>query len=171
MGWAEAMGFSRLLNEVGHRSLYTHGRSAGAVPLEASGRFGGVVGATVAALAYGGSGEDGAIVEFELDGQRMTAFDGGPMLQFSPAVSFVVSCESQEEINHYWYCLLTGGVEEQCGWLKDPHGLSWQIVPAELSELMGAAPGPVMDALLKMRKIEIEPLGHVTEQAGHANED
>ena len=105
-----------------------------------------------------GPGEDGAIIEFELDGQRFTAFDGGPMFQFSAAVSFVVSCETQEEIDHYWYGLSKGGVKEPCGWLKDPYGLSWQILPAELSELTKAAPGAVMDALLEMGKIEIEPL-------------
>ena len=111
-----------------------------------------------------GPGEDGAIVEFELDGQRMTAFDGGPMFQFSPAVSFAVSCETQEEIDHYWYGLSEGGVEEPCGWLKDRFGLSWQILPAELSELMATAPGAVMDVLLKMGRIEIEPLRRA---AGH----
>jgi len=105
-----------------------------------------------------GPGEDGAIVEFELDRQRMTAFDGGPMFKFSEAVSFVVSCQTQEEIDHYWYGLSEGGEEQQCGWLKDPYGLSWQIVPAALAELMAAAPQGVMDALLQMGKIEIEPL-------------
>jgi len=105
-----------------------------------------------------GPGEDGAIVEFELDGQRMTAFDGGPMFKFSEAVSFVVSCETQEEIDHYWYGLSEGGEEQQCGWLKDPYGLSWQIVPAALAELIEAAPQAVMDALLQMSKIKIEPL-------------
>ncbi|MCY4616935.1 MAG: VOC family protein [Chloroflexi bacterium] len=105
-----------------------------------------------------GPGEDGAIIEFELDGQRFTAFDGGPMFQFSAAVSFVVSCETQEEIDHYWYGLSEGGETQPCGWLKDPYGLSWQVVPAALSELMVAAPLPVMEALLAMGKIEIEPL-------------
>ena len=105
-----------------------------------------------------GPGEDGAIIEFELDGQRFTAFDGGPMFQFSAAVSFVVSCETQEEIDHYWYGLSEGGETQPCGWLKDPYGLSWQVVPAALSELMEAAPQPVMEALLAMGKIEIEPL-------------
>ena len=105
-----------------------------------------------------GPGEDGAIIEFELHGQRFTAFDGGPMFQFSAAVSFVVSCETQEEIDHYWYGLSEGGETQPCGWLKDPYGLSWQVVPAALSELMEAAPLPVMDALLAMGKIEIEPL-------------
>lgn len=112
-----------------------------------------------------GPGEDGAIVEFELDGQRMIAFDGGPMFKFTEAVSFVVSCETQEEIDHYWYGLSEGGEEQQCGWLKDPFGLSWQIVPAQLSELMEAAPGPVMDALLQMGKIEIEPLRRASRAA------
>ena len=112
-----------------------------------------------------GPGEDGAIVEFELDGQRMIAFDGGPMFKFTEAVSFVVSCESQEEIDHYWYGLSEGGEEQQCGWLKDPFGLSWQIVPAQLSELIEAAPGPVMDALLQMGKIEIEPLRRASRAA------
>ncbi len=105
-----------------------------------------------------GPGEGGAIVEFELDGQRMTAFDGGPMFKFSEAVSFVVSCATQEEIDHYWHGLSEGGERQQCGWLKDPYGLSWQILPAELSELTRAAPVAVMDALLQMHKIEIEPL-------------
>lgn len=105
-----------------------------------------------------GPGEDAAIVEFELDGQQMSAVDGGAMVQFSEAVSFVVSCETQEEIDHYWNGLSEGGETQQCGWLKDRFGLSWQIVPAELSELTQSAPVAVMDALLRMTKIEIEPL-------------
>ncbi len=105
-----------------------------------------------------GPGEDGAIVEFELDGQRMSAVDGGAMVNFSEAVSFVVSCETQEEIDHYWYRLSEGGETQQCGWLKDRYGLSWQIVPAELSELTQAAPVAVMDALLRMGRIEIAGL-------------
>ena len=88
----------------------------------------------------------------------MTAFDGGPMFQFTEAVSFMVSCQTQDEIDHYWNGLSEGGEQQQCGWLKDPYGLSWQIVPSQLSELMEAAPVAVMDALLRMEKIEIEPL-------------
>ena len=118
-----------------------------------------------------GPGEDGAIVEFELDGQRMTAFDGGPMFSFSPAVSFVVSCESQEEIDHYWFGLSEDGETQQCGWLQDRYGLSWQIVPAALPELMAAAPGPVMDALLQMGKIEIEPLRLAAQRASGSEAD
>lgn len=118
-----------------------------------------------------GPGEDGAIVEFELDGQRMTAFDGGPMFKFTEAVSFVVSCETQDEIDHYWYGLTEGGEEQQCGWLKDPYGLSWQIVPAELSELIAAAPAEVMDVLLQMVKIEIEPLRRAADRSRSGNRD
>ena len=113
-----------------------------------------------------GPGEDGAIVDFELDGQRMTAFDGGPMFKFTEAVSFVVSCETQDEIDHYWHGLSEGGETQQCGWLKDRFGLSWQILPAELSELIAAAPQPVMDALLQMGKIEIEPLRRAASSEG-----
>ena len=116
-----------------------------------------------------GPGEEGAIVNFELDGQRMTAFDGGPMFKFTEAMSFVVSCESQEEIDHYWYGLSEGGEEQQCGWLKDPYGLSWQILPSELSELVEASPKSVMDALLQMGKIEIEPLRLAAGRAADAS--
>ena len=106
-----------------------------------------------------GPAEAAALVEFELDGQRFTALDGGPMYQFSPAVSFAVACDSQEEIDHYWDGLLEGGgVEEQCGWLRDRFGLSWQIVPAELPELLERAPGSVMDALLEMVRIDLARL-------------
>ena len=116
-------------------------------------------------LIPSGPGEDGAIVNFGLDGQRMTAFDGGPTFRFTEAVSFVVSCQTQDEIDHYWNGLSEGGEQQQCGWLKDPYGLSWQIVPTQLSELMEAAPVPVMDALLRMEKIEIEPLRRAASDA------
>ena len=106
-----------------------------------------------------GPAEGAALVEFELDGMRFTALDGGPMHKFSPAVSFVVSCESQDEIDRYWDGLLAdGGETEQCGWLRDRFGLSWQVVPAELGELLEKAPGPVMEALLGMVKIDLERL-------------
>ena len=103
------------------------------------------------------TGEGGAIVEFELDGQRMTAFDGGPIYSLTPAVSFVVSCETQAEIDHYWHGLSEGGEQQPCGWLLDQFGLSWQVVPAELPKLIALAPEPVMTALLQMSKIEIAP--------------
>ena len=106
-----------------------------------------------------GPGEGAALVEFELEGMRFTALDGGPMYKLTPAVSFLVACESQEEIDHYWVGLLEGGGEaEQCGWLRDRFGLSWQVIPAELGELMERASGPVMEALSEMVKIDLERL-------------
>ena len=105
-----------------------------------------------------GPGEGAAMVEFELDGHRFAALDGGPMYQFTPAVSFVITCGSQEEIDHYWNGLLEGGRPEQCGWLADQFGVSWQVLPAELPELMEQAPEAVMDALLAMVKIDLERL-------------
>ena len=111
-----------------------------------------------------GPGEGAALVEFQLEGLKFTALDGGPMYQMTPAVSFVVSCESQQEIDHYWYGLLEGGgTGQQCGWLVDQFGLSWQIVPAQLPELLERAPEPVMEALLPMVKID---LGRLREAAG-----
>ena len=106
-----------------------------------------------------GPGEGAALVEFELEGLKFTALDGGPMYKLTPAVSFVVSCESQDEIDHYWEGLLVGGGEaQQCGWLVDRFGLSWQIVPAELPQLMARAPEAVMEALLGMVKIDLARL-------------
>jgi predicted 3-demethylubiquinone-9 3-methyltransferase (glyoxalase superfamily) len=100
---------------------------------------------------------------FELEGQRFLALNGGPVFTFTEAISFYVSCETQEEVDYYWTSLLQdGGKEGQCGWLKDKFGLSWQIVPIVLAELMS---GPdqqksekVMQAMLKMVKIDIEGL-------------
>jgi predicted 3-demethylubiquinone-9 3-methyltransferase (glyoxalase superfamily) len=100
---------------------------------------------------------------FELEGQRLMALNGGPHFKFTEAISFYVSCESQEEVDYYWMALLTdGGKEGQCGWLKDKFGLSWQIVPMALEELM-SGPDPsksekVMQAMLKMIKIDISKL-------------
>src|ERR1700689_859289 len=75
-------------------------------------------------------------IAFELEGQKFTALNGGPMFKFTEAVSFVVRCDSQQEVDHYWSKLSAGGSEIQCGWLKDKFGLSWQIVPARLLELI-----------------------------------
>jgi len=102
-------------------------------------------------------------VEFELEGQTFLALNGGPHFKFSEAVSFVVSCQTQEEIDYFWEKLTAdGGAESQCGWLKDKFGLSWQIVPAVMAELMTSKePGKaqrVMQAMLQMKKIEIENL-------------
>jgi predicted 3-demethylubiquinone-9 3-methyltransferase (glyoxalase superfamily) len=115
---------------------------------------------------YGSAGprDEGLVmtVSFELDGQTFTALNGGPGYSFSEAISFEVSCESQEEVDAYWSKLSEGGEEGPCGWLKDRFGVSWQIVPKILVELI-ADPDQekaqrVMAAMLKMRKIEIDEL-------------
>lgn len=110
-----------------------------------------------------GPAEGGAIVEFELEGQRFGGVDGGPMYSFTPAVSFVVECETQDEIDYYWARLSAGGRTQPCGWLVDQFGLSWQVLPAGLSEIMAPAPQAVMEALLEMSKIEIEGLRRAAE--------
>jgi len=110
-----------------------------------------------------GPAEGGAIVEFELEGQRFGGVDGGPMHSFTPAVSFVVECETQDEIDNYWARLSDGGRTQPCGWLVDRFGLSWQVIPAELSEIMRPAPRAVMEALLGMSKIDIEGLRRAAE--------
>ena len=102
--------------------------------------------------------EDNAIVEFEIEGLKFGAVDGGPMFKFTPAISFVVPCESQEEIDYYWERLSEGGMKSQCGWLEDKFGLSWQVVPAALNEIMETNPTAVMEAMLTMQKIDIEAL-------------
>ena len=86
-----------------------------------------------------GPGPKGSVMvmEFELEGQKFTALNGGPVFTFTPAISFFVNCESQEEVDHLWEKLSEGGEKGQCGWLKDKYGLSWQIVPTILGQLMG----------------------------------
>jgi predicted 3-demethylubiquinone-9 3-methyltransferase (glyoxalase superfamily) len=109
-------------------------------------------------------------IVFELEGQEFVALNGGPVFRFSEAVSFVVTCQSQEEIDHYWNNLAAGGDRnsQQCGWLKDRFGLSWQIVPAILDELLSdpdpAKAGGAMAAMLKMKKIEIDVLRQAAEE-------
>jgi predicted 3-demethylubiquinone-9 3-methyltransferase (glyoxalase superfamily) len=103
-------------------------------------------------------------VAFELDGQSFTALNGGPVFTFNEAVSFQVNCETQEEIDHYWEKLSAGGdpKAQQCGWLKDRYGLSWQIVPAVMDELFADAESPgaqrAMEAMLGMKKLDIAAL-------------
>jgi predicted 3-demethylubiquinone-9 3-methyltransferase (glyoxalase superfamily) len=104
------------------------------------------------------------VVAFELDGQAFTALNGGPVFKFNEAISLQVSCESQEEVDYYWEKLSVGGDEaaQQCGWLKDRYGVSWQIVPRVLGELIGD-PDPeksqqAMRAMLQMKKIDIAGL-------------
>lgn len=98
-------------------------------------------------------------IAFKLNGQEFAAINGGSHFKFSEAISFVVNCDSQQEIDHYWNTLSTGGPVEsqQCGWLKDRYGVSWQIVPAALPELIIKSPR-VMQALMLMKKIDLAAL-------------
>lgn len=100
------------------------------------------------------------VVLFELNGRKFMGLNGGPKFEFNESVSFVIECESQEEIDHYWYKLTEGGSESMCGWLKDKFGISWQVVPSVLGSLMNDPErGPrVMQAFLKMKKFEIDVL-------------
>jgi predicted 3-demethylubiquinone-9 3-methyltransferase (glyoxalase superfamily) len=105
-------------------------------------------------------------VAFELEGQPFTALNGGPQFKFNQAISFQISCESQAEVDHYWDKLSEGGDPnaQQCAWLKDKFGLSWQVVPTALPRLLSdpdrAKAGRVMNAMLKMKKIDIATLGN-----------
>jgi predicted 3-demethylubiquinone-9 3-methyltransferase (glyoxalase superfamily) len=101
-------------------------------------------------------------VEFELDGQRFIALNGGPEYTFTPAVSFSIDCKDQAEVDYYWERLTEGGREVQCGWLVDKFGLSWQVVPSVLPELLGSDDGEkadaAMQAMMKMVKLDIAAL-------------
>jgi predicted 3-demethylubiquinone-9 3-methyltransferase (glyoxalase superfamily) len=99
-------------------------------------------------------------VKWEINGQQFMGLNGGPMYKFSPATSFVIECETQDEIDYYWEKLGAEGVYNQCGWLDDKYGVSWQIVPVILGKLMSnAEKAPkVMEAFMKMKKFDIETL-------------
>jgi predicted 3-demethylubiquinone-9 3-methyltransferase (glyoxalase superfamily) len=99
-------------------------------------------------------------IDFELDGARFTALNGGPYHKFNDAVSFVVRCDSQQEVDYYWDRLSDGGTEVACGWLRDRFGLAWQVVPANIGELVGNR--KAMEAMMTMKKLDIAAL----EQAG-----
>jgi len=109
-------------------------------------------------------------VVFQLDGQEFIALNGGPHFTFTEAISFVVNCKTQEEVDYYWETLSEGGDEkaQQCGWLKDKYGLSWQIVPSVLGEMLqdkdARKSERVMRALLQMKKIDIKGLQQASEQ-------
>ncbi len=111
-----------------------------------------------------GPAQGNKIVIFELEGLKFTAFDAGPHFQFSPAVSFEIACDSQAEIDHFWHKLAHGGQTQQCGWLQDRFGLSWQIAPAELPQLMHKNPQAVMEAYLAMTKVDIAQLRAAAQQ-------
>ena len=115
---------------------------------------------------YGSTGPrpEGTVmtVTFELDGSEFVALNGGPEYRFSEAISFMVTCRDQDEVDTYWSALSDGGEEGPCGWLKDRYGVSWQFVPTALSELLGDPDREksqrVMQAMMKMKKIEIADL-------------
>ena len=119
---------------------------------------------TVNRYGEAGPGPRGSVMtaSFLLDGQEFVALNGGPVYHFTPAISFVVKCESQQEVDEYWDQLSAGGREDQCAWLQDKFGVSWQIVPRVLIELLND-PDPikaqrVMAAMMKMKKIDIAAL-------------
>jgi len=95
-------------------------------------------------------------IAFDLDGQRFTALNGGPTYTFNPAVSFVIRCDTQDEVDYYWERLTSGGTEVQCGWLTDKFGVSWQVVPASIGELIKKP--KAMQAMMKMVKLDIAEL-------------
>jgi len=126
---------------------------------------------TVTRYGEAGPGPKGSVmtIAFELDGQKFVALNGGPHYQFNPAISFVVNCEGQNEVDHYWEKLTAGGKEIQCGWLVDKYGVSWQIVPKALIELLRdedpARAQRVMKAMLQMKKIDIAGLKAAYDQS------
>jgi predicted 3-demethylubiquinone-9 3-methyltransferase (glyoxalase superfamily) len=102
------------------------------------------------------------IVSFHLQGQQFMALNGGPRFKFTEAISLFINCTDQQEVDHFWYKLSEGGAESMCGWLKDKYGLWWQVIPTALGELMSSPDAAraqrVMEAMLKMRKIDIAVL-------------
>jgi predicted 3-demethylubiquinone-9 3-methyltransferase (glyoxalase superfamily) len=117
-----------------------------------------------------GPGQNGKVMSatFQLGGQEFMALNGGPEFAFSPAISFFVNCETQEEVDEFWEKLSKGGEKQKCGWLKDKFGLSWQIVPTVLGELLSDKNAQksqkVMQAMLQMGKIDIQGLKSAYEQ-------
>ena len=126
---------------------------------------------TVTRYGDAGPGLKGSVmtIAFELDGQKFVALNGGPHYQFTPAISFVVNCEEQEEVDYYWEKLTAGGQEIQCGWLVDKYGVSWQIVPKALVEMLTdkdpARSRRVMKAMFQMKKIDIAGLKAAYDQS------
>jgi len=117
-----------------------------------------------------GPGTKGTVMTatFQLNGQEFIALNGGPQFTFSPAISFLVSCETQQEVDDLWEKLSEGGKKGQCGWLKDKFGLSWQIIPNALGQMLGdkdaGKAGRVLQAMMQMNKIEIETLKQTYDQ-------
>ena len=129
---------------------------------------------TVTRYGDAGPGPKGTVMiaTFELDGMKFLALNGGPQFTFSPAISLVVNCETQEEVDHLWSKLSEGGDKQQCGWLKDKFGVSWQIVPTILPRLMSdpdaRKTASVMKAMLQMTKLDISALQKAYDQAQSA---
>lgn len=119
---------------------------------------------TIRRYGEGGPGPKGSVMaaEFQLEGQNFIALNGGPQFTFTPAISFFVNCDTQQEVDELWEKLSAGGRPDRCGWLQDKFGLSWQIIPTVLGKLMGDADpkksGRVMQAMLQMNKIDIDGL-------------
>jgi predicted 3-demethylubiquinone-9 3-methyltransferase (glyoxalase superfamily) len=117
-----------------------------------------------------GPGPKGSVMSatFELQGQEFIALNGGPMFKFSPAISFFVHCETQEEVDHFWEKLSEGGKKQRCGWLRDKFGVSWQVVPTVLGQLLQDKDAEkskrVMNAMLQMDKLDIASLKRANEQ-------
>ncbi len=115
-------------------------------------------------------GEAGTVltVDFQLDGQEYTAINGGPHFTFSEAISLLISCADQDEVDYYWSTLSEGGEEGQCGWLKDRYGLSWQVVPVGMGEILGdpdeGRAQRAMKAMLTMRKLDLAALNAAADQ-------
>jgi predicted 3-demethylubiquinone-9 3-methyltransferase (glyoxalase superfamily) len=109
------------------------------------------------------------VVAFQLDGQEFNALNGGPQFTFSPAISFVVNCHTQQEVDELWEKLSAGGEKQRCGWLKDKFGVSWQIVPSVLPKMLQESESEkterVINAVLQMDKLDIEGLRRAYEQA------
>jgi predicted 3-demethylubiquinone-9 3-methyltransferase (glyoxalase superfamily) len=125
---------------------------------------------SIARCGDAGPGPKGSVMTatFQLDGQEFMALNGGPLFSFSPAISFFVNCETQEEVDELWEKLSAGGEKSRCGWLKDKFGVSWQIIPTALGKLMNDKDPEksrrVMQAMLQMDKIDIKTLEKAYEQ-------
>jgi len=124
---------------------------------------------TVTRYGDAGPGPKGSLLtaSFELEGEKFVALNGGPRFKFTEAISFVINCDNQQEIDYFWTKLTGNGVQESmCGWLKDRYGLSWQVVPVELPSLLtGDKSNEVMQAIMQMKKLDLHELKRAAGQA------